>query len=59
MIARVDFIKARPEASLYHLKVVLLGSKPPVWRRLQVPGDADLGWLHSVQVLMGRDGYKE
>jgi hypothetical protein len=36
------------------LHVVLLGSEPPIWRRLQVPGDASLDWLHAVlQVAIG------
>lgn len=27
---------------------------PPVWRRLEVPGNAHLGWLHAVlQVAVG------
>lgn len=31
-----------------------MGLKPRIWRRLQVPGDANLGWLHAVlQVSMG------
>jgi hypothetical protein len=38
----------------YHLKVVLLDTKPSIWRLLQVPGHANLGWLHAVlQVAMG------
>jgi hypothetical protein len=38
----------------YQLKVVLLDSEPPIWRRLQVPGDACLDWLHAVlQVAIG------
>jgi len=41
-------------ALVYQLKIVLLGAKPPIWRRLQVPGDANLGWLHAVvQTAMG------
>lgn len=44
----------KDNAAIYHLKVVLLGSRPPIWRMLQVPGDANLGWLHAVlQVAMG------
>lgn len=44
-------------APLYVLKVVLMGTKPPIWRRLQVPGDATLGWLHScLQTAMGWHG---
>jgi hypothetical protein len=32
----------------------LEGVEPAIWRRLQVPGDANLGWLHAVlQVAMG------
>ena len=46
-----------PVAPVYQLKVVLIGSKrskPAVWRQLQVPGNANLGWLHAVlHVAMG------
>jgi len=39
---------------VYHLKITLEGIAPPIWRRLQVPGNANLGWLHAViQVAMG------
>jgi hypothetical protein len=39
---------------VYDLKAVLMGTKPSVWRRLRVPGNANLGWLHAVlQVAMG------
>ena len=39
---------------IYHLKVSLRGVAPLIWRRLQVPGNANLGWLHAViQVAMG------
>jgi len=41
-------------APIYHLKVSLEGVQPLIWRRLQVPGNASLGWLHAViQVAMG------
>ena len=41
-------------ARIYHLKVSLEGMEPLIWRRLQVPGSASLGWLHAViQVAMG------
>jgi hypothetical protein len=44
----------KASANLYHLKVVLDETKPIIWRRLQVPGSANLGWLHAVlQVATG------
>ena len=40
--------------SIYHLKVTPAEVKPQIWRRLRVPGEANLGWLHAViQVAMG------
>ena len=40
--------------SVYHLNIILAEVKPPIWRRLRVPGEANLGWLHAViQVAMG------
>lgn len=42
------------QAPVYQLKVTLEGIEPAIWRRLQVPGNASLGWLHAVlQVAMG------
>jgi hypothetical protein len=39
---------------IYHLRVSLEGIEPLIWRRLQAPGGANLGWLHAViQVAMG------
>jgi hypothetical protein len=39
---------------VYELKITLNYVKPAVWRRLRVPGSANLGWLHAViQVAMG------
>jgi hypothetical protein len=54
MISFNETTAGKANAPIYKLKVVLLGSKPPVWRRLQVPGDASLDWLHAVvQVAIG------
>lgn len=54
MIAISEPTAAKATAPLYHLKVVLNETKPIIWRRLQVPGNATLGWLHAVlQVAMG------
>lgn len=40
--------------NIYQLKIVLRDTKPPVWRKLHVPGDITLGLLHSIiQVAMG------
>jgi len=39
---------------VYELKITLSDVEPAVWRRLRVPGNANLGWLHAViQVAMG------
>jgi hypothetical protein len=43
-----------PSSPLYELKITLRGSKPAIWRRLQVPGSIKLNRLHKVfQVAMG------
>lgn len=42
------------ETDIYQIKVTLRDSKPPIWRRIQVPGDINLGKLHRIlQVVMG------
>jgi hypothetical protein len=46
------------EAPIYQLKVTLRGSKPPIWRRVLVPGHITLGQLHHViQIAMGWINY--
>jgi len=46
-------------SEIYELKVTLLGTSPPIWRRLQVPADMTLAQLHDVlQTAMGwQDGH--
>ena len=49
-------IKKQPTQNLplYELKITLRGSKPAIWRRVQVPGSINLFRLHDVfQVVMG------
>jgi hypothetical protein len=40
--------------SIYQLKITLKDVRPPIWRRVQVPSDVTLGYLHWViQFSMG------
>lgn len=36
------------KSQIYQLKITLLGSKPPIWRRVQLRGDMTLYKLHQV-----------
>jgi hypothetical protein len=50
--------KSAIPADIYQIKVTLKHSKPPIWRRIQVPGDITLAKLHDIlQVVMGWDDY--
>ncbi len=40
--------KAAADGSIYQLKVTLRGSRPPIWRRLQVSGATNLEKLHWI-----------
>lgn len=59
-IIKVDFPqhgkKQSAPAPIYQLKVGLQGAKPPIWRRIQVPGNTSLERLHNIlQICMGWD----
>jgi hypothetical protein len=42
---------------VYQLKISLAGTVPPLWRRIQLPSEASLGFLHDViQVAFGWAG---
>jgi hypothetical protein len=42
------------ETQIYQLKITLKDSKPPIWRRVQVPSDISLAKLHwIIQEIMG------
>ena len=44
----------KPPRSIFQLKVTLEESKPPIWRRILVPGDINLARFHDVlQIVMG------
>jgi len=46
--------KTPDEGTIYQIKVTLKGSKPPIWRRILVPGSVTLAKLHDIlQVTMG------
>ena len=54
MISMTKTPAGKGNPSLYQVHVVLLGIEPPIWRRLCVPADAKLDWLHAVlQVALG------
>lgn len=51
-MAKMKSVSALPK-NIYSLKITLKGSKPPIWRRVEVP-DCTLGQLHNIiQQAMG------
>jgi len=51
-------VKSVPPIQIHELKITLLGSKPPIWRRIAVPSDMRLSDLHEViQIVMGWSNY--
>ena len=50
--------KRATPGEIYQIKVTLRHSKPPIWRRIQVPGDVNLAKLHHIlQAVMGWADY--
>jgi hypothetical protein len=46
--------KIESSQEIYQIKITLLGTSPPIWRRLLVPAELTLGQLHDVlQAAMG------
>jgi hypothetical protein len=54
IMAKTENTKDRAGKTVINLKVTLRGTKPPVWRRLLVPGTMNLADLHqAIQAAMG------
>jgi hypothetical protein len=46
--------EAATAPAIYQLKITLRGSRPPIWRRIQVRGNTSLAKLHDIiQIVMG------
>ncbi len=61
---RVSLLRAAPRPprtrtrTVHRLKITLVGSKPPIWRRLETPSTATLEQLHlDIQAAFGWAGY--
>lgn len=49
--------QAQTSGRVYQIKVTLTGSEPPIWRRVEVPGEYTLLQLHRImQTVMEWDG---
>src|SRR4051794_14911563 len=59
IVARTSAPKSGAGMNVITLKVTLRGTKPPIWRRLVMPGTMTLGDLHqAIQAAMGwHDGH--
>jgi hypothetical protein len=54
IVVRANPPKVAANNAIFSLKVTLRGLKPPIWRRLLVPGSMTLGDLHiAIQAAMG------
>ena len=54
MISLAEHNVGTDNAPIYQLRIALLYIDPPVWRTIQVPGNARLDWLHAaIQVAFG------
>ena len=50
--------RRRSREDIFQFKVLLKGSKPPVWRRIALPGNFSLADLHrAIQISMGWQDY--
>jgi hypothetical protein len=53
-MARTNALKTSADTNIIQLKVTLRGVRPPVWRRLLMPGTMTLSQLHTaIQAVMG------
>ena len=52
--AKIRQKKAGKSTPIYQIKATLCGTDPPVWRKLLISGDTNLGLLHGIlQISMG------
>ena len=51
---KINVGSVNPQLAVLRIKIVLLGTKPPIWRRVLVPAEFTLAQLHDVvQAAMG------